>query len=253
MTVLLTGFLTCLALIVAIGPQSAWLLRQGLLRDRVGLAVLCCLVGDLLLIGLGTAGVGVVLEHAPWLLQVLRWAGVAYLLWFTWRSFASAATVRTGLDAAEADRATHTDHAADGGADAVSGDGIDFTSGEPAATTATLPRVEALPKRSRTARRTRPLSAVGAVVGTGLTVSVLNPHAWVDTMVVLGTMANSFGAEKWFFALGALGASCLWFTLLGYGGSALAGLLNRPRTWQVIDVSVGATMLVVAGLLAFGG
>ncbi|WP_237090259.1 LysE/ArgO family amino acid transporter, partial [Nesterenkonia sp. PF2B19] len=77
MTVLLTGFLTCLALIVAIGPQSAWLLRQGLLRDRVGLAVLCCVVGDLLLIGLGTAGVGAVLEHAPWLLQVLRWAGVA--------------------------------------------------------------------------------------------------------------------------------------------------------------------------------
>ncbi|WP_170922751.1 LysE family transporter [Nesterenkonia sp. PF2B19] len=52
---------------------------------------------------------------------------------------------------------------------------------------------------------------------------------------------------------GALGASCLWFTLLGYGGSALAGLLNRPRTWQVIDAGVGVTMLVVAGLLAFGG
>ena len=98
MTVLLTGFLTCLALIVAIGPQSAWLLRQGLRRDRVGLAVLCCLFGDLLLIALGTAGVGVVLEHAPWLLQVLRWAGVAYLLWFAWRSFASALRVRTGLD-----------------------------------------------------------------------------------------------------------------------------------------------------------
>ncbi|MDZ5077140.1 LysE/ArgO family amino acid transporter [Nesterenkonia sp. HG001] len=243
MTVLLTGFLTCLALIVAIGPQSAWLLRQGLLRDRVGLAVLCCVVGDLLLIGLGTAGVGAVLEHAPWLLQVLRWAGVAYLLWFAWRSFASAAKVRTGLDV-EDDSSTAPEPVQGAGEhdDAL-------PSGEPGTTTATLPRVQTRPGT----RRSRTVSTVGAVVGTGLTVSVLNPHAWVDTMVVLGTMANSFGAEKWFFAAGALGASCLWFTLLGYGGSALAGLLNRPRTWQVIDAGVGVTMLVVAGLLAFGG
>ncbi|MGQ7786155.1 LysE/ArgO family amino acid transporter [Nesterenkonia sp. K-15-9-6] len=252
MTVLLTGFLTCLALIVAIGPQSAWLLRQGLLRDRVGLAVLCCVVGDLLLIGLGTAGVGAVLEHAPWLLQVLRWAGVAYLLWFAWRSFASAATARTGLDSDDVGQpdAERSAGRVPGGHGTGEHGG---TSSEPATTTATLPRVERKAQKGRTRRRARPLSTVGAVVGTGLTVSVLNPHAWVDTMVVLGTMANSFGAEKWFFAAGALGASCLWFTLLGYGGSALAGLLNRPRTWQVIDAGVGVTMLVVAGLLAFGG
>ncbi|GAB3192952.1 hypothetical protein GCM10027061_24550 [Nesterenkonia suensis] len=265
MTVLLTGFLTCLALIVAIGPQSAWLLRQGLLRDRVGLAVLCCVVGDLLLIGLGTAGVGAVLEHAPWLLQVLRWAGVAYLLWFAWRSFASAATARTGLDVDDAgqpeDSAEDRIAAGQDTGDQDTGEHDTGehagehagTSSEPATTTATLTRVERKAQKSRTSRRARALSTVGAVVGTGLTVSVLNPHAWVDTMVVLGTMANSFGVEKWFFAAGALGASCLWFTLLGYGGSALAGLLNRPRTWQVIDAGVGVTMLVVAGLLAFGG
>lgn len=245
-TVLLTGFLTCLALIVAIGPQSAWLLRQGLRRDRVLLAVSCCLLGDIVLIALGTAGVGAVLDHAPWLLDVIRWLGVAYLLWFAFTAFRSAVRPTQGLNAAAGTdgypaKASSGDAAGVGpGAHAVKAEPQTAANGAGHSATATLPR-------------TRPaVSRVAPVVATGLTVSLLNPHAWVDTLVVMGSMANSFGDERWFFALGACVASLVWFSLLGLGGRALAPWLNRPRTWQVIDIAVGLTMLVVAGLLAFG-
>lgn len=267
MTVLLTGLLTCLALIVAIGPQSAWLLRQGLRRDRVMLAITCCLAGDVVLVALGTAGVGAVLDHLPWLLEVIRWMGVSYLLWFAWRSFHSALRPQAGMSlgpkpdsAGNRTTPTHQLH-------------LSMHSGaEHKPETTTVSRAEALGASSpyaddpRTSERDAPqqvtaaptvrvakVSTATTVAGTGLAVSLLNPHAWVDSLVVLGTMANTFGAEKWLFALGACVGSVLWFMLLGLSGSALARPLNRPRTWQVIDVVVGLTMLLVAGLLAFGG
>lgn len=252
MTVLLTGFLTCLALIVAIGPQAAFLLRQGLRRDRVLLAVACCLVGDILLISLGTAGVGALLDHAPWMLEVLRWLGVAYILWFAYRSFRSAFTARPGAGADDDSSAlspgsspsgpSHTVHVAmtseipmlnpDGTAPAQTSES------ETATMTAARQRVHVTH-----------VSKVSTVAGTALTLSILNPHAWVDSLVVLGTMANSFAEDRWFFAAGAIVACVLWHALLAGGGSALAGLLNRPRTWQVIDVIVGVTMVGVAAML----
>lgn len=267
MTVLLTGLLTCLALIVAIGPQSAWLLRQGLRRDRVLLAIICCLAGDVVLVLLGTAGVGAVLDHAPWLLEVIRWLGVGYLLWFAWRSFRSARRPQTGLDLSAAPGSPEEDRPAPARALHVSMDSeAEPNEGMPQALTAehsTAPSstgvAETAGRDARTQTAAAPavritrVSSVSTVAGTGLAVSLLNPHAWVDTLVVLGTMANTFGPEKWLFALGACLGSVVWFMLLGLGGSALAKPLNRARTWQVIDVAVGLTMLVVAGLLAFGG
>ena len=83
--------------------------------------------------------------------------------------------------------------------------------------------------------------------------SILNPHAWVDSLVVLGTMANAFGADKWWFALGAVLASVVWLSLLACGSAVLAKVLDRPRTWQIIDAVVGVIMLVVAGVLALTG
>ncbi|WP_158217718.1 LysE/ArgO family amino acid transporter [Nesterenkonia sp. F] len=261
MTTLLTGFFTCLALIMAIGAQSAWLLRQGLRRDRVGTAVLVCLIGDLILIGLGTLGVGTVLDHTPWLMEIVRWLGVTYLVWFAVRSFASARTADQGLTveepeagASEAGRSrTDGERGTDREPAVVAG------SADPDATPGTTTT------QTRTVRLTSPssdesgkaparsLSPVLSVVAAGLMVSLLNPHAWVDTMVVIGSMATSFGSEKWIFSAGAVLGSLSWFLLLAYGGRALAPVLNRPRTWQIIDIGVGVTMLVVAGLLAFGG
>lgn len=240
MTVLLTGLLTCLALIIAIGPQSVWLLRQGLSRDRVLLAIGCCLAGDLLLIGLGVAGVGVVLEHAPWLLEVIRWLGVAYLLWFALGAFRRAwAAGRRRVPSEASARTVHVEMSSQ---DAGAPEGTTAGSSSNGPRTGTLPSVQVTK-----------VSSVTAVAATGMTVSVLNPHAWVDTMVVLGTMANTFGDERWLFGAGAMLASALWFAVLGLGAASLSRFLDSPRAWRIIDLGVGLTMVVVAGILAVGG
>ncbi|WP_022872923.1 LysE/ArgO family amino acid transporter [Nesterenkonia alba] len=251
MTVLLTGFLACMALIVAIGPQSAFLLRQGLRRDRVAVATACCLLGDVLLIAAGTAGVGAILDTAPWLLEVIRWAGVAYLLWFAVRSFRSAMRPRDDVallspekqnPASPQHRQRHREH---------SGQNRELLE---VTMTSSIPVVkpdDAVATRQKV--KVTHVSRVSAVAATGLTVSILNPHAWVDSLVVLGSMANSFADERWFFAGGAMLASVVWLLGLAWGSSALAKVLNRPRVWQVIDASVGVIMVAVAGLLAAHG
>lgn len=237
LTVLLTGLLTTMALIVAIGPQSAWLLRQGLRRDRVLLAVLCCLIGDTLLVAAGTAGVGVVLDYAPWLMDAIRWVGVAYLSWFAYRSFRSALKTQPSPKPAE-QKPSETLHVA-------------MTSEIPVVS----PRGQQATGSTQTRQKVEVthVSKVTTVAATGLMLSVLNPHAWVDSLVVLGTMANAFGADKWWFALGAVLASVIWLSLLAGGSALLSTVLNRPRTWQIIDAVVGVTMLVVAGVLALTG
>ena len=259
LTVLLTGLLTTLALIVAIGPQSAWLLRQGLRRDRVALAALCCLLGDIVLIVAGTAGVGVVLDHAPWLLDVIRWVGVGYLTWFAYRSFRSAYKSRSGSEEGQSTAESQASgiHFPGGGGEVLP----EHSSREEVrvAMTSELPVVPEAAASGDTATKTRrevrvtKVSKVSTVAATGLMLSVLNPHAWVDSLVVLGTMANAFGPDKWWFAAGAVLASVLWLNLLAGGSAVLAKLLSSPRTWKVIDVAVGVMMLVVAGVLAFTG
>ncbi|MGO1523001.1 MAG: LysE/ArgO family amino acid transporter [Nesterenkonia sp.] len=264
LTVLLTGFFACLAIIVAIGPQSAYLLRQGLRRDRVMLAVLCCLVGDALLLSAGTAGVGVVLEHAPWLLDILRWAGVAYLTGFAYRSFRSAHAARQSLraddDARPAEESgRHASPEPSRSADPASTVHILMTSEIPTVDAAVDPAVDPAGRGAGQSTATQqkahvtPVSKVSTVAGTALALSIVNPHAWVDSLVVLGTMANTFADQRWLFAAGAFVACIVWHTALAGGGSALAAWLNRPRTWQYIDLSMGAVMLIVAALLAVSG
>src|SRR6478672_13393893 len=78
----LTGLVTGLSLIVAIGAQNAFVLRQGLAREHVGVVVLICTLSDVVLIVAGVAGIGTVVERAPWALTVVRWLGVAFLTWY---------------------------------------------------------------------------------------------------------------------------------------------------------------------------
>ena len=194
-TAYLTGLMTGLSLIVAIGAQNAYVLRQGLRRERVGVVVAICAVSDLLLIALGTLGIGTVVTYVPWLLTVLTWGGVAYLAWFACRSFRSA---------------MHPEAL-------QSGDG----------------------------------SARASIVATALALTYLNPHVYLDTVVMLGTLANQHGTDRWIFAAGAGTGSIVWFSALGFGARALSGPLGRPSTWRVVDVLVGLTMLAVAIRLAF--
>lgn len=190
-----TGLLSGLALIIAIGAQNAFVLRQGIRREHVGVVVLLCMVSDAILILAGTAGIGALVSRFPVALDVLRWAGVAYLTWFAVRSFASAL--------------------------------------KPSALTADAPR-------SR-----------GSVVATTLALTYLNPHVYLDTVVLLGSLANQQGPDyRWIFAAGAVVGSVIWFSALGYGARALSGALSSPRTWRIVDVGIGVVMLLLAAKLA---
>ena len=192
----LPGLATGLALIVAIGAQNAFVLRQGIRREHVGVVVAICIVSDIFLIGLGTAGVGVVVEQVPWLLDVFRWVGVAYLAAFAALSFRSALTPQT-VEAS----ATGT-------------------------------------------------GALRGVVLATLGFTWLNPHAYLDAVLILGNLANQHGEQRWLFAGGAFAGSVIWFTALGAGARALSHVLNTPLTWRVVDVGVGLVMLLIAVRLA---
>lgn len=192
-----TGLLTGLGLIVAIGAQNAFVLRQGIRREHIGAVVVLCAVSDAVLILAGTAGIGALVAAAPWALDLLRWGGAAYLAWFGIRSLISAL--------------------------------------KPSALTAQEPR-------SR-----------GSVITTTLALTFLNPHVYLDTVVLLGSIANQYGPDaRWIFAAGAVAGSILWFSGLGYGARALSGALGRPRTWQVLDLLIGVVMLALAAKLLFG-
>ena len=192
-----TGLLTGLGLIVAIGAQNAFVLRQGIRREHVGAVVVLCAVSDAVLILAGTAGIGALVESFPQALTILRWGGAAYLTWFAGRSFRSAL--------------------------------------KPAVLTGQAPR-------SR-----------GSVITTTLALTFLNPHVYLDTVVLLGSLANQYGEDlRWVFAAGAVLGSILWFSGLGFGARGLSGVLSRPRTWQILDLLIGIVMLVLAVRLVLG-
>jgi L-lysine exporter family protein LysE/ArgO len=194
---LVAGLLTGLSLIVAIGAQNAFVLRQGLLRQHVGPVVAVCAVSDLVLIAAGVAGIGAIVQHAPTALTVVRWLGVAFLTAYGVRSLWRARTAES-LQAAAAQ--------------------------SPGLRSALLQM-------------------------TALT--WLNPHVYLDTVLLLGSIAAHHGPTgKWWFAAGAGLGSIIWFTGLGYGARFLAPLLSRPRAWQVLDVLIGLTMLAIAAQLA---
>lgn len=187
------GLLTGLSLIVAIGAQNAFVLRQGLLRRHVGAVVAVCAVSDLVLILAGVAGIGTLVERAPLALEVVRWLGVAFLTAYGVRS----------LLAARSSSALRTTGAAS--------------------------------------------AALGSTVATAAALTWLNPHVYLDTVLLLGSIASAHGPEgRWWFAAGACAASVLWFAGLGYGARLASGLFARPRAWQVLDVVIGVVMLLIA-------
>ena len=195
----LTGLVTGLSLIVAIGAQNAFVLRQGLARQHVALVVAICAVADLLLILAGVAGIGTIVERAPVALDLVRWLGVAFLTWYGVTSLL---------------RARHA-----GALEATDG---------------------------------QPLTRRGAAIRASA-LTFLNPHVYLDTVLLLGSLAAHQGPTgRWWFALGACVASLAWFAGLGYGARLLSPLLTKRRAWQVLDVLIGLTMLAIALSLATG-
>jgi L-lysine exporter family protein LysE/ArgO len=193
----LDGLLTGLSLIVAIGAQNAFLLRQGLRRVGVGAIVVVCVLSDFVLIVAGVSGIGAVVHHAGWALLLVRWIGVAFLLCY-------------GLSSAWRARRRSV--------------------------------LTAAPDRPRSRH---------ATVRQALAFTWLNPHVYLDTVVLIGSVANAHGSSgRWWFALGAAAASVLWFTGLGFGAKLFAPLLATARAWRILDLLIGVTMVLLALKLA---
>ncbi len=198
-SLVLTGFLTGGGLIVAVGAQNAFVLRQGLLKRHVGLVVVVCAASDLLLILAGVGGIGLIVASTPLALSVVRWFGVAFLVGY-------------GLLALRR---------------VVGGERLQVSDASQLSWPATL--------------------------GTCLVFTWLNPHVYLDTVLLLGSLANQHGATgRWWFAAGAGLASVAWFSLLGFGSRLLTPIFQRPTAWRVLDAMIAVLMLTLAASLAFG-
>ncbi|ATQ41262.1 LysE/ArgO family amino acid transporter [Caulobacter mirabilis] len=188
------GFALAAALIMAIGAQNMFVLRQGLRREHVGAIVLFCATADALLITAGVLGLGALLSLVPNLALTLTLGGAAFLTWYGLSAF------RRAL-------------------------------GSGAMVLATQPTV----------------SLGRALAGTaGFT--FLNPHVYLDTVVLMGTVGSAQPASAQpVFILGAAAASLSWFAALGYGARFLAPVFTKPKAWKVLDLFVGVTMFCLAG------
>jgi L-lysine exporter family protein LysE/ArgO len=197
MLAFLPGFFAGLSLIVAIGAQNAFVIRQGLSRQHVFVVVAICAIADAALIALGIAGLGAIIQGLPWLLEGVRWFGVAYLTWFGIKSVRSA----------------------------FKNDVMDV-SGEQ---TTSLKKV------------------VAAVLG----FTLLNPHVYLDTVILLGSISNQFAEDRWVFGFGAMTASIVWFSAIGFGARAASRFMSKPIFWRVLDSIIAVVMFTIAFYLAF--
>jgi len=197
MTSFIPGFFLSLSLILAIGAQNAFVLRQGLRRAHVFWVCLTCGVADALLITAGVAGFGALAEAVPWFEPVMRYGGAAFLLWYVWQNARSAWRGGAALT----------------------------TSGEES-------------QSLRTALLTL------------LALTFLNPHVYLDTVVLIGTISAQY-PDRLMFGIGAALASLTFFFSLGYGARLLAPLFANARAWQVLDAIIALTMWAIALKLLF--
>jgi len=190
------GFGLGLSLIMAIGAQNAFVLRQGVLRAHVLPVVLACALSDAVLIGLGVAGFGALAQAVPWLEGAMRYGGAAFLLAYGARAFLAAWRGGAGLQAGQA------------------------------------------------------AGSLGGALATCLALTWLNPHVYLDTVVLLGSVSAQYPPLP--FAIGAICASFVFFFSLGYGAGLLAPVFARPNAWRVLDSCVGLIMWAIALLLISG-
>ncbi len=188
----LTGFVLGASLIIAIGAQNAFILRQGILRQHVFVLCMICAISDAILIVIGVAGIGAIIESSPNLLMTIRMAGAAFLLWYAF------VAIRRALKPAGLEANVETS------------------------------------------------SSLKAAIGTCLAFTFLNPHVYLDTVLLVGASAPHEGTAKIAYAIGAVLASFVWFFALGYGARLLAPVFEKPKAWQVLDTLIAIVMLLIA-------
>ncbi|MET4695176.1 LysE/ArgO family amino acid transporter [Endozoicomonas lisbonensis] len=187
------GFSLGLSLIVAIGSQNAFVLKQGIKNHNLFLVCLICAVSDAILISLGVAGFGVIVTRFPEIEQIARYGGAIFLTVYSLISFKSAFS---------------TNHA-------LNPEGDDN-------------------------------SSILKTMGICLAFTWLNPHVYLDTVVLLGSISTQYQPYHHVFGAGAVTSSFLFFFGLGYGAKKLAPIFSQPKAWKVLEFIIGIIMLSIA-------
>lgn len=188
------GILLSAGLIIAIGAQNAYVLRQGVEGNHPFWVATVCFLCDFVLMSLGVLGVGTFLAENIWIQQILAGIGALYILFFAYQAFRSA----------------------------LNPEGL-----------------RAIPYIGRPSRM--------KVIAGALAITLLNPHVYLDTIVILGGFASTLQyEEKLIFLIGALIASFVWFYSLSFGASRLAPILSKPLTWRILNFLIALMMLYIA-------
>jgi L-lysine exporter family protein LysE/ArgO len=188
-----------LSLIVAIGAQNAFVLRQGLIRNRVFIIVTICAVADVALIFAGIAGLGALITSVGWLLPAIELVGGVFVA--TYGVFAAKRAISS----------------------------------------------ESLAPTSQTAGLTT-TAAITATLG----LTLLNPHVYLDTVLLLGSVASTYGDNRWWFGIGAGIGSVTWFFSLGFGARMFKPVFAKPLAWRILDIAIAVVMFVIAATLLVG-
>ncbi|WP_144210584.1 LysE/ArgO family amino acid transporter [Shewanella donghaensis] len=198
MTSYIAGFSLGLSLILAIGSQNAFILKQGIKNQHVFIICAVCAISDAILISMGVAGFGVLINEFPQIELAARYAGALFLFIYAFLSFKSAFTANHALD-------TH------------------------------IQSPHSLKK----------------TIAMSLAFTWLNPHVYLDTVVLLGSISTQYQPHQFEFGLGAVTASFVFFFSLGYFSKFLAPLFSQPKSWKILEFLVGLTMLLLALSLIF--
>lgn len=191
------GFGVSLSLILAIGAQNAFVLKQGLKKQFVFLVCAICAISDAILIAAGVFGLGTLINQNPMIVTVAKYFGAIFLFWYGFRNFKSSFQ---------------------GGGELIA-NGQDTTS-------------------------------VKKIIALTLAFTWLNPHVYLDTVVLIGTISAKF-SDKIAFSIGAMSASFLFFFSLGYGARILEPIFKKPKAWQILDFMIGVVMWGIALSLLF--
>lgn len=199
---ILKGAVISAGLIIAIGAQNAFVLKQGLARNHIFWVALICFLCDAVLMSAGVLGLGSLINASRVATLGLALVGAVFLFWYGWRAFRSVWQGSEHLEAANGNAAT---------------------------------------------------TSLPAIVAATFAITLLNPHVYLDTVVVIGGVAGTLAFhDKLLFLVGAVSVSCLWFFGLGYGARLLSPLFQKPRTWQILDAVIGVVMWwIAAELLRF--
>ncbi|NHI02215.1 LysE/ArgO family amino acid transporter [Oceanimonas sp. MB9] len=199
MSTFLSGFALSFSLILAIGSQNAFVLKQGIKSHHVFVVCAVCALSDAVLISLGVAGFGAIVKQFPAIETIARYGGATFLAVYAFLSFKSAFATSHAMTAAGDTR-------------------------------------QSLPK----------------TVAICLAFTWLNPHVYLDTVVLLGSISTQYQPAQGLFALGAICASLVFFFSLGYGARVLAPVFQRPQAWKVLEFVVGVMMTTIAATLVMG-